>query len=224
MPEAPSPVRVKTARASGRRGPYAKTPARREQILATALETFSMRGFRASSLREIAESIGLTHPTILHHFGSKELLLAEVLKERDRASEKLFAGREDGLEVLQALRDVVEQNESQPGLVRLFTTLSAESTDPEHPAHGFFVDRYARVRAQLADALSQAQRRGQMRADANPQHEAAAMMALQDGLQVQWLLDDSFSMLAAFDAFMEKFCQGLDISEENTPRSRKVPT
>lgn len=183
-----------------------------------------MRGFRASSLREIAESIGLTHPAILHHFGSKEVLLAEVLKERDRASEALFEGREYGLVVLQALRDVVEQNESQPGLVRLFTYLAAESTDPAHPAHDFFVDRYARVRSRLADAFRHAQRHGQMRADANPVHEAAAIMALQDGLQVQWLLDDSFSMLAAFDAFMEKFCEGLDIAMGDRPRSRKLTT
>lgn len=221
-PAAPAASRT-AARPATVRGPYAKTAARREQILQTALEAFAVRGFRASSLREIAESVGLSQAGILHHFSSKEALLAEVLLQRDAVTEQLMRGKTEGLEILDALRDVVEDNLRQPGLVRLFTTLSAEATDAEHPAHGYFVARYATVRQVIAHALSEAQRHGDIKAEVDPVREAATVMAMQDGLQVQWLLDDAFDMLGAFDTFMEKFRKGLGAKASKT-RTIKTAT
>src|SRR6478672_4926452 len=119
---------------TGVRGPYAKTEARRSEILQTALEAFSARGFQGSSLREIAEAVGLSQAGVLHHFSSKEALLAAVLAEKDVASVAHFGGAV-GIGVLDALRAVMVENLSQPGLIRLFTTLSAEAINEEHPAH-----------------------------------------------------------------------------------------
>ena len=63
------------------RGPYAKTEARRAEILRTALDSFAERGFQGSSLREIAEAVGLSPAGILHHFSTKEALLAAVVEQ-----------------------------------------------------------------------------------------------------------------------------------------------
>ncbi|MDT4812649.1 RutR: pyrimidine utilization regulatory protein R [compost metagenome] len=46
----------------------------RTEILQTALDLFSTRGFAAVSLREIAERVGVNHAMIRYHFGSKEEL------------------------------------------------------------------------------------------------------------------------------------------------------
>jgi AcrR family transcriptional regulator len=207
-----------TARPSGGnvRGPYAKTAARREQILQTALEAFAVRGFRASSLREIAEQVGLSQAGILHHFSSKEALLTEVLLQRDAVSEGILHDKTEGLELLGALRDVMAYNIGQPGLVRLFTTLSAEATDADHPAHDYFVLRYSTVRQVISHALAEAQKRGEISAEADVMREAAAIIAMQDGLQVQWLLDPSFDMLAAFDGYMDKLLKGLGVPKRLT--------
>ncbi|KPZ73427.1 MULTISPECIES: TetR/AcrR family transcriptional regulator [unclassified Shewanella] len=43
----------------------------RGQILASASELFSTKGFDATSLREIANTAQVTHSTITHHFGAK---------------------------------------------------------------------------------------------------------------------------------------------------------
>ena len=42
--------------------------ARREQLLAIALEVFSRNGFHATSMNEVAEAAGVTKPVLYQHF------------------------------------------------------------------------------------------------------------------------------------------------------------
>lgn len=62
------------------RGPYAKTAARRADIIRAARDGFAERGFAQSSLRDIAERAGITHTGLLHHFRTKDELLAELMR------------------------------------------------------------------------------------------------------------------------------------------------
>ncbi|MCU1599711.1 MAG: putative TetR-family transcriptional regulator [Frankiales bacterium] len=183
----------------GVRGPYAKSQARRADILHKALEAFAERGFQGSSLREIAEAVGLSQAGVLHHFSSKEALLAAVIAEKDAASLSHFESAV-GIGVLEGLREVVVSNLAQPGLVRLFTTLSAEAINAEHPAHDYFQERYARSRRRLARALHEGQTVGEVNPSIDAGAVASALLAVMDGLQVQWLLEPSLDVLAGFDA------------------------
>src|SRR4051795_979141 len=51
------------------------------RILEAARGEFALRGFPAARLQDIAERAGLTHPTLLYHFGTKERLYAAVIEE-----------------------------------------------------------------------------------------------------------------------------------------------
>jgi AcrR family transcriptional regulator len=186
------------------RGPYAKTEARRAEILRRALDSFAERGFQGSSLREIADAVGISPAGILHHFSTKEALLAAVLAEKDAVSVSHFEDAH-GLKVLDALRGVVAENLAQPGLIRLFTTLSAEAIHEEHPAHHYFQLRYAGARELIAAELARAQRDGDVDADVDVDMAASLLIAIMDGLQMQWLLNEEFDMLAGFDAFLVSF-------------------
>src|ERR1700760_720718 len=53
----------------------------RVRILEAARNEFAQRGFPAARLQDIAERAGLTHPTLLYHFGSKERLYAAVIEQ-----------------------------------------------------------------------------------------------------------------------------------------------
>ena len=48
-------------------------------VIATAARLFRTKGYETATLGEIAEELGITRSAVLHHFESKDALLAEVL-------------------------------------------------------------------------------------------------------------------------------------------------
>ncbi|MEL6447724.1 MAG: TetR/AcrR family transcriptional regulator [Pseudomonadota bacterium] len=64
----------------------------RERFIDAATRAFAERGFYGTSIANIAESLPFTKQALLHHFGSKEKLYAEVLA---RISERLMANLKD---------------------------------------------------------------------------------------------------------------------------------
>ncbi|MFC4948739.1 TetR/AcrR family transcriptional regulator [Pseudonocardia sp. GCM10023141] len=53
----------------------------RERVLSLSAEIFSRRGFRATSMNEIAAAVGLSKPTLYHYFRSKEELLVRIYSD-----------------------------------------------------------------------------------------------------------------------------------------------
>ncbi|WP_432840645.1 TetR/AcrR family transcriptional regulator [Dactylosporangium sp. CA-092794] len=51
----------------------------RERVLAVALELFARRGYRVTSLRELAEHLGVTKAAVYFHFRTKEEILTAIL-------------------------------------------------------------------------------------------------------------------------------------------------
>ncbi|WP_020667325.1 TetR/AcrR family transcriptional regulator [Amycolatopsis nigrescens] len=56
-----------------------ETGGTRERILDTARDLFSAHTYRAASMREIAERVGITKPSLYHHFRSKTEILESLL-------------------------------------------------------------------------------------------------------------------------------------------------
>ncbi|MFT4305410.1 MAG: helix-turn-helix domain-containing protein [Microbacterium sp.] len=173
-----------------RRGSYAKSAVTRRAILDAALEVFAESGYRAGSLREIAERVEMSEAGLLHHFPSKAKLLEAVLDRRDDRSEQVVPiDAEDGAETLRGLVRLAEQNAATPGVVELYCTLSAEAVSPDHPAHAYFVRRYDFVRGSMEHAFANLATQGRLKHGMTPQRASVVLIALMDGLQVQWLLD-----------------------------------
>lgn len=178
------------------RGSYAKGIAKRDEILSTALLVIAERGYRKTSLRELATAVGLSQTGLLHYFGTKEDLFIEVLRKRDEvdmAAYGMGAGQSD---VMATLIEVVRHNADVPGLVHLYTQFSAEAGEENHPAHGYFQERLAFLRKALRDAIAEQQDTGQLSATLNADRIATLMLSASDGLQSQWLLDGSIDMAA----------------------------
>jgi hypothetical protein len=96
---------------------------------------------------------------------------------------------EDGVESLRGLVVLAQRNAATPGVVELYTTLSAEATSPDHPAHSYFVARYDDVRRSVTASFERIAESGRLAPGVDPYRAAVATIALMDGLQVQWLLD-----------------------------------
>ena len=195
---------MSTQATPSQRGSYPKGQARRQQIVDAALAIFAKSGYHASSLREIAKRVGVTTAGVMHHFASKEELFTEVLRQRDERV-RGAAGDVSETTLLDQTRKVVAYNQETRGLTSLYTVISAEATDTEHPAHQYFVDRYARGRELAEETLRDAIAHGRLRDDIDVSLAARLIPAVMDGLQQQWLLDDSFDMTATFDEFLRGY-------------------
>jgi AcrR family transcriptional regulator len=63
----------------------------REVLLADAVQHFATNGIGDASLRAIAGSIGTSHRMLIYHFGSREGLLAEVVRTVEQQQRDLLA-------------------------------------------------------------------------------------------------------------------------------------
>ncbi|WP_157251291.1 TetR/AcrR family transcriptional regulator [Nonomuraea typhae] len=182
------------------RRPYAVGIARRTQILQAARDLFSVRGYRGASMRDVAAEVGLTLAGVLHYFPSKEDLLAEVLQQRTDVDVPWFEAKWEEVGSFRlAVRELMVRNMAEPGVMRLFTTLSAEATDPGHPAHDFFVKRYRTSRQLFSATLAKARATGEITRPVG----GPVLIAVLDGLQIQWLIENDFDLLGALDAYLD---------------------
>lgn len=173
-----------------RRGPYRKGETKRAEILQAALEIFAEEGYRGTSLRKVAARCGLSLPGVMHYFESKEDLLVQVLRRRDEAEKERLAE----LTGLGGSLDTLREGMRTPGLVELFVSLAASAGEPGHPAGEFFPRRYEELRAMLTRRVQDAVDEGQLASDLPAERLAVLLLAVADGIQLQWLSDRSLDM------------------------------
>lgn len=167
------------------------TIARRRDILDAALDIFGAKGYSGGTLQDIADQVGMTHAGILHHFGSKDQLLLEVLTRRDETD---VADLEDqhipgGIDLFRHLVRTAFANARRAGIVQAFAVLSAESVTEDHPGRAYFEERYRNLRLEVTTAFERVCRERGITAPGAIADGAASILAVMDGLQVQWLLD-----------------------------------
>ncbi|MFG1669499.1 TetR/AcrR family transcriptional regulator [Streptomyces sp. Y7] len=203
------------------RGTYAVGDERRLRILDAAVEHFAQWGFHASSLARIAKDVGISQGGLLHHFRSKEDLLVQVLAHTDEADEAKFFSREFGsaAECLGVLVAIAEYNSTRLGRTRMFNVLAAEAGEPGHPAHAYFVERYGQVVGHLTVTLGRAVDAGELRPGTDPAAVAQEVVAVMDGLQLQWVLDPrGFDMAGRLRAYADRLLRALTVAGTGLPQ------
>jgi len=186
-----------------RRGPYAKSAERRQQIVEQAYRAFATRGYHGSSLREIAAASGISLSTLQHHFATKEELLITVLTRRDQQGHGTVSGQE-GLPFREHILAQAAANEGVPGLIALYSILSAEAVTPEHPGHVYFAERYDALREEYEAEFAALRAQGRLRPGVEPALAATTVVALWEGVQLQWLYaPDRVDAGAALRAYLE---------------------
>ncbi|WP_300267500.1 TetR/AcrR family transcriptional regulator [Microbacterium sp.] len=160
------------------------------EILNAAIEIFGNKGSTNGTLADVADQVGLTHAGVLHHFGSKQNLLLEVLAYRDETdvaelTEQHIPG---GPELFVHLVRTAFLNATRPGIVQAYTVLSNESVTDDHPARGFFEERYTTLRREVTHAFQALCKQEGVTEPDTIAAASASILAVMDGLQLQWLL------------------------------------
>lgn len=195
------------------KGTYPKGVARRREILDKAIEVFARRGSKKTSLRAIAQEVGVTHAALTHYFGSLEELLVEVYRESELQPGTKVPARSDESPAMM-MRVSAEENRVIPGLVQLYSTLVTMALEDDNPAAQHFVTRrFERLRKKFTEQVILLQVGGHLRADLDPALVAALVIAASDGLQAQWLLDDSIDHGAALE-MLDVLLRGVSPGDE----------
>jgi AcrR family transcriptional regulator len=143
----------------------------RERILDIALELFNERGYDKTSLREIAERLGMTKAALYYHFERKDDILLELhmrLHDLGREAFERLGNLDDGRARADAwpglLDQFIDQVVSNPELFLLHrrnrSALEALAPDERHQAEND--DLEERMRSLLASADIPLERRVRM--------------------------------------------------------------
>ncbi|KHL03593.1 hypothetical protein LK10_09105 [Sinomonas humi] len=186
---------------------------RRREVVAEAMEVFGQHGFKGGTLQQVAERVGLTPAAIIKLFGSKEGLLIAVLEHWDVVTSEVMGSPNRGYEFLEAFKKLMRYHTQHRGLLELYTTMAAEATSADHPAHEFMTRRYAAtldtMRQLFRDAIED--RYFRPMAEDEIEGEAECLLATMDGLEIQFLLNPSFDLERSFAAFLDRLVARLSL-------------
>lgn len=159
----------------------------REKILRAAEEMVQESGLSGVSFARLAKAVGLSKPSIFHHFPNKEAL-AKALVDQCQCKyvdeyTRIIGTDADAGDKLRGLADSFEAGLREGRLCLLSSmghglgTLSDEVREDMRRAATRTIDRFALV-------FAQGRREGSMRHAGSDEASAAAFLALLEGLQV----------------------------------------
>lgn len=148
----------------------------KEAILKAAESLFIQRGFADTPTSLIARKANVTKSLIHHYFGSKEQLWREIKRRRlhhyyEMQKSQLVLADADAQRLEEAIVNFFELLKSDPGLVRLFGWHLIE--DPMEPD-----EEEQELGTMGAKLLHEAQKKGYIRPDVDPQYVIIAFCCL----------------------------------------------
>ncbi|WP_373176389.1 TetR/AcrR family transcriptional regulator [Bifidobacterium adolescentis] len=119
---------------------------RKREIIAAAGKLIGEKGYYGTSLKDIADAIGMSQPGLLHYIGNKERLLSLLVTDNydqqgtpaDFAKSGLPGSDSDGMLFPAYLRFLVRYNAQRRSLLQLYMVLETESFNADHPLHEYF--------------------------------------------------------------------------------------
>lgn len=176
-----------------------------QRIVAAMRSSVGARGAAGSTFDQVAQEAGVSRGLLHYYFGSKERLLAEVVRHdcdlRLAALEQRLA-RADSLDAIvdvlvTSLEAFLDQDASDDAAL-IYEMFSASRHHEEMQSE--MAELYRRVREQVGAALREKEREGiaTLRGDADA--VASILFALADGMALQRLSDPDWDSREAFAA------------------------
>jgi len=193
------------------RGPYKRGVERRRQVVITATEVFGEHGFRGGTLQRVADRVGGTPAAVLKLFGTKEKLLIAVLEHWGEVTTEIVLSGTVEKAHLDGFVALMSYHVQHKGLLQLYSTMAAEASSPQHPAHEFMTRRYRTALENMRGWFREASEAGHLRPlrDEDVAHEAEYLLAVLDGLEIQFLLNPAFDLERSFSVYTKRVLERL---------------
>lgn len=165
--------------------------ARRRDFIEAAYQTILEEGLARTTVRAVAERAGYTTGALVHYFADKDELIRHVLEENGNAVRKRMVGAQRAHRGRRALREVLLEalptDKASGSSWRIWLALwyhSEESLSMRQEERR----RYREWIGRISEILQQSVELGELPADADVATEARLLVALTDGLGVQYLM------------------------------------
>jgi AcrR family transcriptional regulator len=166
----------------------------KQKILDAAIQLFSRKGFRSTSLSDLVQATGLTKGALYHHFKNKDSLFYAVLENlrflwRERVFRDMLE-KQSALERLETLFDnharLIEERETfclvLSSLVMEMDNVNAEFMDALR-------EIFADLTALIQRIIEKGQESGEIRRDLDPRLLALNLVGMMEGNSIPWILN-----------------------------------
>jgi AcrR family transcriptional regulator len=173
------------------------------RMMSAALRLIGERGYRGTSLAAIGEAAGYSRGLVHERFGSKSGLLWKLVKHMLRVWNHEGQARSEASHVgIDALCDLLDNHQRAVATdrgIRAFYALMFEALGPTPELVKEFRELHRRFRADIVRTLRAGIAGGTIRADIDPDAQAAILLGSLRGIAFQWLLDpEGFALDAAY--------------------------
>jgi AcrR family transcriptional regulator len=147
---------------------FSEPISRRDQLLAIAAGLFAQRGFKNTTVRDIADAAGILSGSLYHHFDSKESMVDEILSSfqdelfatYDRILASDLDAREKVEAVVRASFDAIDQHHDEVAIFQNDATYLMA-----FERFGYLREHNVRFRVMWVDLLREGVARAALRAD-----------------------------------------------------------
>jgi TetR/AcrR family acrAB operon transcriptional repressor len=171
-------------------------------MLRAAIRLIGRQGYTKTTLAQVGKEAGYSGGLVSHHFGSKEGLLRELV---GRMTARFYSDQvrpatqgKAGLEALLSIVDTyLNELVVREDRVRTLYVLMGEALGPVSEINEVFAELNRGFRMTTRDVIQEGIDRGEIRADRDPDADAALVVGMLRGVALQWMTDPGCFDLAA---------------------------
>jgi AcrR family transcriptional regulator len=197
--------------------------AKREMILHAAIACFARDGFHKTTMSDIASQAGVSDGLAYRYFSGKEEIIQEAVRlvsGPGQLADVDVLDTGDPNVMLRLLYRSSFERFSIPGretTLRLRFRSWAEALDDED-LRKEVVDRWEHHTAVVELLLLEVQEQGRVPSDLDPKAIARVLLAMHDGLDLQWSFDPNLDLDACRDVVMAFLGGGFSLNDDPTPK------
>jgi TetR/AcrR family transcriptional regulator, transcriptional repressor for nem operon len=161
-----------------------------DTALEAAIECFWQRGYEATSVRDLADKMGISAPSLYNAYGDKHALFVQALERYlDHSMRARIKRLEDSLSPKQAIRrfigEIIERSVSDRERRGCFLINSALEVAPHDRELGAFIaDRFAEIEAFFYRSIKAGQAEGAIPRDRGARDIARLLLGVLLGIRV----------------------------------------
>ncbi|WIX75661.1 TetR/AcrR family transcriptional regulator [Amycolatopsis carbonis] len=187
--------------------------ARREEIIRAAADVFRLRGYEATTLLEVAKSLGTDRASLYYYVGSKEELLQEIVRNALQnvleAAETIKRSRASAPEKLKALiASMVDNYAENYPYMSIYTQDLGRIARQDSDWATDVIERTRRYEAVVHAVLAKGQRDGTVRSDVPVDLVSLSLFGMINWMHRWHRPDSQFSADQIAESFTKIFLEG----------------